>query len=53
MTVPALKRVNSACINFVNGKLRADIYEKIIEQILEVKEDEVYMVSLTGGIGSC
>ena len=41
MSVPTLKRVNTVGIKYVTGEIKEEHFEKIIEDILQIPEDEV------------
>ena len=41
MPVPTLKRINTVGIKYIEGELKEEHYEIIIEKILKVKENEV------------
>ena len=41
MVIPNIKRFNTIAIRYVKGEVCEDHYEKIIEEILEIQEDEL------------
>ena len=48
MPVPTIKRINTVGIKYLSGRLKEEHFEKIIEKILKVKEDEVYGIAERG-----